>query len=202
MPERRLTQLGPMVTIAGLMLGLMTGVDPAPLAAEELPLNFDVVAVNMSNVGPRGQTRLQIQVDRWSTDEERATLMEALASQTGRARDRQLADTLFSKDPVGRIREQARLGEDLRYSRSFVAEDGSRQIILATDRRLAFAEAWRSSRTLDYNVTLIILDLDAEGQGEGQLLLGAEFVWDEDQNQVVITNFASEPIRLTSVRQR
>ncbi len=33
-------------------------------------------------------------------------------------------------------------------------------------------------------------------------MLGAEFVWDAEKNQVVITNFSSEPIRLTNVRMR
>jgi len=194
----------PMATITVLILGLMLGLGPAPLPAaeEELPLNFNVVAVNMSNVGPRGQARLQIRVNRWSTEEERANLLEALASQTGRARDRELADTLFGKESVGFLREQQSLSYDLRYSRSIPLPDGGRQIILATDRRIGFAESWRSARTLDYNVSLVVLNLDAEGQGEGQLMLGAEFAWDEAKNQVVITNFASEPIRLTSVRLR
>ena len=49
---------------------------------------------------------------------------------------------------------------------------------------------------------LLILEVDAEGRGEGQLMLGADFQWDEEKNQVVITNFASEPVRLTSVRLR
>lgn len=183
-------------------LALLVGLVAAPLRAEEeLPLDFDAVAVNMSNVGPRGQARLQIRVNRWSTDEERAKLMEALRSQTGRARDRELADTLFGKESVGTIREIGSLAYDLRYARSFSSEDG-RQIILATDRPIAFAESWRSARTLDYNVSLIILNLDERGRGDGQLLLGAEFVWDEEKNQVVITNFASEPIRLTNVRMR
>ncbi len=113
-----------------------------------------------------------------------------------------LRNTLFGKESVGTIREQQSLSYDLGYSRSFDTEGGGRQIILATDRRIGFAESWRSSRTLDYNVSLIILNLDAEGRGDGQLMLGAEFVWDDAKNQVVITNFASEPIRLTSVRLR
>jgi hypothetical protein len=187
------------MTLAGALLMSLVA---APLPAEEeLPVNFDAVAVNMSNVGPRGQVRLQIRVNRWSTDEERAKLMEALRAQTGRARDRQLADALFGKESVGTVRETGTLAYDLRYSRSIPGE-GGRQIILATDRPIAFAESWRSARTLDYNVSLIILDLDESGRGDGQLLLGAEFVWDEDKNQVVITNLASEPIRLTSVRMR
>ena len=202
--DLKLTRSVSVVIVAVLALGVMLGFGPAPLPAaeEELPLNFQVTAVNMSNVGPRGQARLQIRVNRWSTDEERAKLMEALAAQSGQARDRTLADTLFGKEPVGTIREQQSLSYDLRYSRSFETPEGGRQIILATDRRIGFAESWRSSRTLDYNVSLIVLQLDAEGRGEGQLMLGAEFVWDDEKNQVVITNFSSEPIRLTSVRQR
>ena len=204
MSDSRRARVVPIAAIAVLTTGLVLGLMATPLPAEEeeLPLNFNVTAVNMSNVGPRGQARLQIRVNRWSTDEERAKLREALAAQTGQARDRTLADTLFGKEAVGTIREQQSLSYDLRYSRSLDTEDGGRQIILATDRRIGFAESWRSSRTLDYNVSLIILNLDSEGRGEGQLMLGAEFVWDEGQNQVVITNFSSEPIRLTSVRLR
>ena len=75
-------------------------------------------------------------------------------------------------------------------------------IVLATDRPINFAEHFRSSRTLDYSVSLIVLNLDEEGQGDGQLMLGAQFEWDEANEQVIITNFASEPIRLTRVRLR
>jgi len=203
MSDLRFTRTVPMVTIAILVLGLILGLVATPLPAEEeeLPLNFDAVAVNMSNVGPRGQVRLQIRVDRWSTDEERAKLMEALKAQSGQARDRTLADSLFGKESVGTIREQQSLAYNLRYSRAVPSEAGQ-MIVLATDRRIEFAESWRSARTLDYNVSLIVLNLDEEGRGDGQLMLGAEFVWDETNEQLVITNFASEPIRLTRVRVR
>jgi len=189
------------VTVSALGLALILGFVASPLHAEEeeLPLQFDTNAVNMSNMGPRGQVRLQIRVNRWSTDEERAKLMEALKAQ-GRG-NRELASTLFDKDSVGSIRESQSLAYDLRYARSLPTE-GGRQIIMATDRRIAFAEAWRSARTLDYNVSLIILDVDEDGRGEGQLMLGAEFNWNEETNQVEITHFASEPIRLRNVRLR
>jgi hypothetical protein len=190
-------------SLAVAALGLMLGLAATPLSAEEeeLPLNFDVVAVNMSNVGPRGQVRLQIRVDRWSTDEERTKLIEALKAQTGRARDRTMADTLFAKESVGSIRESRSLAYDLRYARVIPSEAG-RMIVLATDRRIDFAEAWRSTRTLDYNVSIIVLNLDEEGRGDGQIMLGAQLEWDETNDQLTITNFASEPIRLTRVRSR
>jgi len=186
-----------------LALALLVGLVASPLPAqeEEMPLNFDAVAVNMSNLGPRGQVRLQIRVDRWSTAEERAKLEGALRAQTGQSRDRTLATTLFGKESVGTIRESRSLAYDLRYSR-VIPSDAGQMIILATDRRIGFAESFRSARTLDYNVSLVVLNLDEEGRGDGQLMLGATFEWDETNNQIIITNFASEPIRLTRVRTR
>lgn len=183
----------------GLFVGLVAMSVPAE--AEELPLRFNAIAVNMSNVGPRGQQRLDVTVNRWSTDEERAKLMETLKAQV-RTGSREIANTLFGKESVGTIRETGSLAYDLRYSRSHPNEDGGQQIVLVTDRPIAFAETWRASRTLDYNVSLIILNVDTEGRGDGQIMLGAQFTWDEEKNQVTIEHFASEPIRLTSVRLR
>ena len=193
-----------LLTMASLVLGLFVGLvafaTPAE-AEEEFPLRFNAVAVNMSNVGARTQQRLEIAINRTSTDEERAKLMEALAAQTRRG-DRQLADTLFGKETVGTIREVQSLSYDLRYARINPMEGGGFQVIAATDRPIQFAESWRSSRTLDYNVSLLILEIGDNGRGEGQLMLGAEFRWNEETNTVEITNFSSEPIRLTNVRQR
>ena len=188
-------------TAMSLGLGILVGLVglTAPVEAQELPLRFNAVAVNMSNVGARTQQRLEININRLSTDEERAKLMEVLAEQTRRG-DRQLADALFGKETVGTIREVQSLSYDLRYARVNPMEGGGYQVIAATDRPIGFAESWRSSRSLDYNVSLIVLEMDSEGKGEGQLMLGAEFRWDQKNNQVVITNFASEPIRLTRVR--
>ncbi len=196
----QLSRLRSVATVSALGLALVLGFVAAPLPAEEeLPLNFDAVAVNMSNMGPRGQIRVQIRVNRWSSDEERATLMEALVEQTRGGRD--LANTLFSKESVGTFRELQSLAYDLRYARSNPIE-GGRQIILATDRRIGFEEAWRASRTLDYNVSLIILNVDEDGRGDGQIMLGAEFGWNEEKNLVEIEHFASQPIRLNNVRLR
>jgi hypothetical protein len=202
MSRARIKELISVSIAMSLGLGTLVGLVAlsVPAEAEELPLRFNAIAVNMSNVGPRGQQRLDITVNRWSTDEERARLMETLKAQV-RTGSREIANTLFSKDSVGTIRETGSLAYDLRYSRAFPNEEG-RQIILVTDRPIAFAETWRASRTLDYNVSLIILNVDAEGRGEGQIMLGAQFSWDEEKNQVTIEHFASEPIRLTSVRLR
>ena len=124
--------------------------------------------------------------------------MEAL-KQSG---ERSLPDALFQQERVGTIRESQGLGENLRYSRRITSEEGQQQIVLATDRPLAMVETWRSTRTRRYNVTVVILTLDADGRGEGQIMTGSELTWDDANDQLIIEHFASEPVRLTSVRQR
>lgn len=200
--DTRISHLGSVAALAALGLGLVLGLIAAPLTAEDedLPLRFSANAMNVGNVGPRGAARVDIVINRWSTEEERAELMAALTGQSGRG-SRELANTLFRQESVGTIRETQSVANDLRYSRRIVGEEGQ-QIILATDRPLGFAEVWRSSRTLDYNVSLVVLELDAEGRGEGVIMLGAEFAWDEENNQIVITHFSTQPIQLTNVRQR
>ena len=180
-----------------LILGLLLGPTPAVAEDDELPMNFNVIAINMSNIGAGANSRLQIRITRWTTDEEREEVLGAL-KEDGR---RSLADALNRQDPTGRINPQQGLGENLRYSRRMMNEERE-MIILALDRPLAFVEAWRGSRTRDYNVTLIVLDLDKEGRGTGQIFGGAQFSWDDAENQIVVEGFASEPIRLTDVRRR
>lgn len=200
--DRRFSFPGIAMALSALCLGLLLVAGAAPASAEEYdegmePMRFRAIALNFGNMGPRGNARLDIVVNRWSTGEERAELMDALRG-TG---PRTLANTLSRMDRVGFVREVSRLSNNLRFSRSIPTETGER-IILATDRPLAFAEVWRSTRTTDYNVTLIQLDVDYQGIGTGSIMLGAQFSWDEEANQMVIEHFSSEPIRLTSVELR
>jgi hypothetical protein len=184
-----------------LGLSLLCFTIPAQAEEEEdsgLPLRFNVIAANMGALGPRGQARLDINLERWSTEEEREILISALKEDARR----KLPNALHQQERVGRIREVQGLGYDLRYSREAQGADGMRQIILATDRPLGFAEVSRSRRSTRYNVTLIVLEVDAEGNGTGQMMLGAEFSWDDEAEQLTIENLSSEPVRLTQVTAR
>lgn len=177
--------------VAGLLLG-------SPAVGQELPERFEAVAIVTGNIATGRTARLEIIVERWSDDEERAVLFEALKA----AGKRSLPEALLKREPVGRIMERGKLGETLRYSRQVSRDDGGRTIVLALDRPLGFVESWYSARTTDYNVTLVRLDLDEDGKGQGALMAGAELAWDEANQQITITNYSSEPVRLTKVNKR
>ncbi len=186
----------------------------APVEAgpqEKFKETYNALAVSMGTsnppVIPSGRSvSVQINITRWTTDEEREELLVQLIENGQEA----LNKALNKQEETGWIRATGptRTGmrnnfpsERLRYAREFKGEDGKRRIILALDRPISMAEAMYQPRWRDYDVTLIVLDLDAEGKGEGQLAMGVRLEVDREKNQLVIENFGTEPVRLMSLRQ-
>ena len=91
-------------------------------------------------------------------------------------------------------------GYPLRYARSFDMGGGKRQIILATDRPVSFQEVYSQSQAGDFDVSLIILNLDENGKGSGILSLGTEVTWNDKEGKIEMTNASSQPIKLGDVR--
>lgn len=50
--------------------------------------------------------------------------------------------------------------------------DGGERVVLVTDRRIGFWEAANQPRSIDYPFTVIELRLQADGEGEGKILVG------------------------------
>ena len=71
--NRRLTSA--VLAVATVVSVLATKVHGQP----PLPLRLSAFAVNMSNVGPTGATRIDITIQRWSTDAERQGLLTTFA---------------------------------------------------------------------------------------------------------------------------
>lgn len=151
--------------------------------------------------GPSGQTSIIISITRWSTDEERNALATVLADEGSN----ELAKALNKQDETGFIRFPQLRSQfpsvRLRYAREVPNGDG-RTIILATDRPIGWAEAIvRPQRTANNLVTLIQLNVDAEGNGEGVMAVGVELIIDQETNTLSISSVSSQPIRLVNVRR-
>jgi len=155
-------------------------------------------AVDMSNMA--GRTRagtIDIIINRWSSDQERDTLRAALREG---GTDSLLKALQKIKKPAGYIRSQGSIGYPLRFAREIPTSDGGHRIIVGTDRPVSFLEASTQPRTIDYPFMLIDVRLDANGKGQGKLLPLAKVTESED-HVVEIENYASEPVRLSEVRE-
>lgn len=169
----------------------------APAAADSHREEFTAIA--LSGGGPRTSavaTRLDIVIERWSTDAEQQRLLAALQ----RGQDAAL-DTLKDSPKAGYIRNPPGLAWDLHYAHAVAGEDGGQRIFLATDRPIGIWETISQPRTIEYPFTFIELHVDAHGNGEGKLSRATRVVASGDGRFVELEHYAAQPVDLTEVHR-
>jgi hypothetical protein len=139
--------------------------------------------------------RVNITIDRWSTEQERDRLKGALKE--GGA-DLLLKELQRIDDPAGRIATPGNVGTPLRFAWQSSLPDGGRRIVVATDRRIGTFEAVNRPRTIDYPFLVLDIRMNGDGKGEGKLLPLARIESGED-GLLDVETYASEPVRLTQV---
>lgn len=169
-----------------------------------LPETFNAFAIVMGAIGTGQTESLMIRITRWSTPEERESLLATIIENPDD--EEALRNALQKQEETGFIRGTnvaARWpSERLRYAWQWRVEGtGKRRIILALDRSLGFVELWASARTLQYQVSVIVLDIDENGEGSGILSVGTKIRYDKDLQRFVMENYSTEPVRLTNVRK-
>jgi hypothetical protein len=154
-------------------------------------------SVNMSNVGRADPGRIEMVIERWSTERERDELIATLKEKGSNA----LLDKLQKMPRVGYIRDAngGSVGWDLHFARERKLEDGGRQIVLGTDRPISAWEAANRPRSADYEFTLADIRFDGDGKGVGKLAVAAKITTNPKTGAIEIENFSSEPVRLTDV---
>lgn len=189
-------------SVAGVALAtcaMLVGGDAARAAKRDPVERLTAFAVDMSNLatGRRNATTVDIVIDRWTTDAERDRLRDALREKGGDGLLRELQKT----KEVGRISRAGSLGFPLRFALEVPNSTGGRRILIGTDRRIGFLEMRDQPRTVNYPFMVIDIRLGPDGKGEGKLMPLARITEDRD-HIVEIENYASEPVRLTSVESK
>jgi hypothetical protein len=169
---------------------------PPARAEDKAILRLRAFAVNMTGVGrPRAGT-IDIVIERWSTDEERARLRDALVE---KGPDALLTALQRIKPRCGYIQSSRSLGWDVRFAGEEAFGDGARRVFIATDRPLSFWELSNHTRSVDYEFTLAEIRLTKDGKGTGKLATAAKITWNKDTRSVEIENYGIEPVRLSEV---
>jgi hypothetical protein len=155
---------------------------------------FSAVAVDLD----RGtQTRVDIVIERWSSDAEQQRLMSVLMD---KGADK-LLDALQDAPKVGYIQTPGSLAWDLHFAARTKGPDGGERVTVATDRPIAFSEIWNQARTVDYPFTVIELRVNDSGEGDGTLSLATRVIPDKENHIVTLENYDTQRIRLTQVRR-
>jgi hypothetical protein len=194
------------IAVAGALSGAPGTMAQAPDGVPPLPLRLTAFAVNMSTVQRPGNTAvMDIRITRWSTPAERENLIGTAVEKGQDA----LLRALQKMPNHGKISipgwtgpdpHNARLGWVLHYAFATPAEDGGLRIGIATDRYIGMWEARESARTMDYPFTLIEMRFDREGKGVGKMAVATKIEFDKKKQQMVLENYASEPVRLNEIK--
>jgi len=171
----------------------------AALAAKPVE-ELRAFAVNMSNISSGAGANagpVDITIDRWTTDAERDRLVGVVKEKGAEG----LLSAIRKMDEIGRIQSGGSLGYPLRFAREVPLSGGGRRIIIGTDRRMSFLEMREQPRSVDYPFVVMDIRLNADGKGVGKLMPLAKINTDVD-HIVEIENYASEPVRLTSVESK
>jgi hypothetical protein len=200
--SRRLTLFG--VAIAAVFAATRAA---AQQPQQQLPadkLEISAFAVNMSNIATGANAVVAITVNQWSTEEERARLIDTMLTKGSDA----LLKALQKAPVKGRFRipgqrqpdpHHLALGLDIRYARQTPLPEGGRRIILAMDRYIGMSEARNQPRSIDYPFTLFEIRVNKDGKGEGKWSIATKISFDKKKNAIELENYSSEPVRLNNV---
>jgi len=158
------------------------------------PERYSASAINANN-GSAGN--IDITVTRWSTEQERESLIKVMKKDG----PEKLLDALQDMRSVGHFGAPGNLSWDLRFARKTPLPEGGERVILVTDRPIGFWEATNQPRSITYPFTVIELRLDRDGNGEGKMSLATKIIYDEDTNMITLENYNLQPVQLGNVKR-
>jgi len=166
--------------------------------AQEQMVNEEYQAQAMGEGTQLGQTfNVTVHIEEYSSAEERQILVEAFE----KAKSQGLFNALNKMKSKGHIAITGTLGYDISFVRKIQTPDGWKIRVL-TNRPITFGEAWTDSRSMDYNLSALELNLsDQKGKSTGILLPVCEFVIDKKTNEVTIAEYRN-PWKLVDVLDR
>ena len=181
-------------------------VSPRSGAVEKVVPFERFVARAPSESDPATTSRIEIMIQRWSTDKERDNLCEtlfqggpdgllpALQKMLGRP----AGVVVIPGIPGAGARVRTRQARNVLFARDIETPKG-RQVIIATDQYLAFGEPTKTWPS-DYKFTLLDIRFGPDGKGVGKLAPPAKVVYNKETKIIELQNYGAQPVRLTEVR--
>lgn len=191
----QLTRIRTILTAAALVAFVVTGRSTRAQTMGD-PEEFTAFAVNMGSYVVGTTANLVITVNRWTPAAERDSLFTTLREKGPKA----FFSAVRDAKRVGTLRTPNTVGYELRYASDDPGPDGGRRILIATDRPVGFYEATNRPPSYDYPLTVIEMNLGADGKGDGTMSVAAKLI--PAGKNVVIENFDTQPVRLNKIESR
>jgi hypothetical protein len=139
---------------------------------------------------------VEIVINRWSTDGERQLLENVLKASGSQAMVRIMQDL----PQVGYIKGSETMGDALFYARSNDLPDGTRQVVIATNRPISGAALLAPGAKNQYDATVIEMRFQKDSKkGQGKIVVAGKASIDPKTGKLHLNNYAGEPVRLENI---
>jgi hypothetical protein len=157
---------------------------------------FRALAVNMTGQNTGASSRVDIEVDRWSSDADRDRLAIVGESDGATA----VVELLQRGERLGFVRTAGQVGNDITFARDIAGPDGSHHVLIVLARSVSAGEITRNSSTQDYPFTVIDLRVPASGSGVGTMTVGAKVRFRRGSDQIETEKYSGGTIELREVK--
>lgn len=142
---------------------------------------------------------ITITIEDYSTPADQKALIDAFNA----GGHDEMVKVLSKMKSKGRVRlSSGGVGYQIAYIRNIPTANG-RTLRLMTDRPISMGEAMFNTRSEDYDISIIELQLgDSKGKKTGSLIPGARIVVDKKSKQIEIETFHASPWRLAGIMER
>jgi hypothetical protein len=159
-----------------------------------LPAQYAATAVGESGAIAGRTFGMNIYVDGITSNGEVDELIGILKQKGQNALVSKFAD----KKDLGRVAPTGAVGTGMRFVRIRPTPDGGQHIVLATDRPISFPELYNGTRSTDYPIGIVVLDVDKSGKGSGSFAPLCKVKFNK-KGELEIENFGQKPFRLANV---
>ena len=165
-----------------------------PNTQPDVPAQYAATAFGQSGSVAGKSFGLTISVQELTSDGD----VEELASTLRHQGQDGLVSALEKINDKGRVAPNGSVGTGMRVVRIRPTNDGGQHIVLATNRPISFPELYNATRSTNYKIGIVVLNVDKDGKGTGSFAPLCKVKFNK-KNELEIEHYGQKPFRLANV---
>ncbi len=160
----------------------------------DLPRQFAATAFGQAGSMAGKSFGVTVYITAWTSDDQVKDYVSVLKEKGPNG----LVSAMEKASDVGRLSPAGFVGSAFRFARFRPTANGGAHIVMVTNRPMSFGELYNGTRSTDYQFGIVVLDVDKNGKGTGQLAPVCKIKFNK-KNELEIENFGQKPFRLANV---
>jgi len=181
-------------TVVAVLLFLSLSKAAAQEPQPTIPAQYSAVAIGQAGAAAGKSFGLTVYVDGVSAS---GDVDELIGTLKQKGQDGVVSAMEKMKD-LGRVAPTGSVGTGMRVVLVSPTANGGQHIVLATNRPITFAELYNGTRSRDYPIGIVVLNVDKDGKGTGSFAPACKVKFNKNK-QLEIEHYGQKPFRLANV---